>query len=190
MDITRAMQTKSDLTFEFLIERYRQPLAGAAYHLCGNWEMAQDIVQETFLDAYKGFGGLREPEKAGAWLYAILRRKAVAHRQMLKPDVELIFEPTAPYPGDTESLVRGIVIEQMDKLSREDREILAGKYLLGLSYQELADSLGIKEGTVRVRCLRAKERLRNALQGVGVKIPQKRVDTYPCNSAGGDNDGV
>ncbi|MDO8681868.1 MAG: RNA polymerase sigma factor [Armatimonadota bacterium] len=168
------MHTLNDFTFDTLVLRYRQPLTGAAYHLCGDREAACDIVQDTLVDAYRGFAGLREPEKAGAWLYAILRRKVIGYRRSRRPEVELLEERVVAGPEDAESLVRGIVIEQMLKLAEEDREILAGKYLLGLSYKELADSLGIKEGAVRVRCLRAKERLREILRGAGVKVPEKR----------------
>lgn len=169
------MQTA--VTFDSLIERYRRPLTAAAYHLCGDRDIAQDIVQETFVDAYRGYGGLREPEKAGAWLYAILRRKAISHHRSRKPEVELVVEPQTPGPGEAESLVRGIIIEQMGKLNRQDREILAGKYLLGLTYRELAESIGANEGVVRTRCFRAKERLREVLIGAGVKV-------------GGENDGL
>jgi RNA polymerase sigma-70 factor (ECF subfamily) len=138
--------------------------------LCGNLDEACDIVQDTLLAGYKGFAGLREPEKAGAWLYSILRRKVVERRRARKPEVQLLEEPATAGPDDTESLVRGIVLEQMCRLADEDREILAGKYLLGLSYRELAESLGIKEATARVRSLRAKERLREILRGVGVEV--------------------
>lgn len=162
-----------DQTFETLVQSYRQPLTRAAYHLCGDRDAACDIVQEAFLDAYRGFGGLRDPAKAGSWLYAILRRKAAAHSHARRSETGLYEEPVTPGPDDSESMVRGIVIEQMSRLSVEDREILAGKYLFGLSYKELADSLGIKEGAVRVRCLRAKERLRGILQGVGVRVPER-----------------
>jgi RNA polymerase sigma-70 factor, ECF subfamily len=168
------MQSSGDLTFESLVKRYRQQLTGAAYHLCGSSDAAQDVVQDTLLDAYTGFAGLREFDKAGAWLYSILRRKAIAYRRTRRPEVELTEECMAPQASGAESLVRGIVVEQMSKLSDEDREILAGKYLLGLSYKELAESLGIKEGAVRVRALRAKVRLGEILKGAGVEVPRKR----------------
>lgn len=161
-------------TFEEIVQRYRQQLTRVAYHLCGNREAALDIVQETFVDAYKGFAGLREPEKAGGWLYAILRRKAMNYHRARKPEVELMETHAVTEPDDTESIVRGIVIEQMSKLSNSDREILAGKYLLGLSYKELAESMCINEGAIRTRCLRAKERLGDILRGVGLDIPEKR----------------
>lgn len=164
------MEGSGQLTFDSLVVRYRQPLAAAAYHLCGDTDAAQDIVQDTLLDAYRGFDGLREPDKAAAWLYAILRRKAIAHRRARKPETELVFEPESPGHDDAESQVRAIILDQMTRIPSSDREILAGKYLLGLSYKELADSLGIREGAVRVRCLRAKERLRAVLRGAGVDV--------------------
>ncbi len=164
------MDPSGELTFDSLVERYRQPLAAAAYHLCGDRDAAQDIVQDTLLDAYRGFDGLREPDRVGAWLYTILRRKATAHRRSGKPEVELAFEPESPAPNDAEAQVREIILDQMTRIPASDREILAGKYLLGLSYRELAESLGIREGAVRVRCLRAKERLREVLHGAGLDV--------------------
>lgn len=154
-----------DLDFNELISRYRQPLTAAAYHLCGDRDAAQDIVQETLVDAYRGFASLRDRERVGAWLYAILRRKVYSHRQSRKPETELPPELPSQHPDLLEELTRGIVIEQLAVLPQDDREILAGKYLLGLSYQELAESLGLSEGAIRVRCLRAKERMRKALRG-------------------------
>lgn len=148
--------------------RYRRPLTAAAYHLCGDRDAAQDIVQETLVDAYRGFASLHDPDHAGDWLYTILRRKAYAHRQARRIEVELPPDLPSAQPDLLEDLTRGIVIEQIERLSRDDREILAGKYLLGLSYQELSESLGLNEGAIRVRCLRAKERLRKALRGTAV----------------------
>ena len=168
---------RTETTFDSLVEHYRRPLTAAAYHLCGDRDLAQDIVQETFVDAYRGYGGLRDLEKAGPWLYAILRRKVISHHRSRKPEVELLVEPQTPGPGEAESLVRGIIIEQMSKLSRQDREILAGKYLVGLTYRELAESMGVNEGAIRTRCFRAKERLREVLSSAGVKV-------------GGDKDGL
>ncbi len=154
-----------DPEFETIVNRYRKPLTAAAYHLCGDVDAAQDIVQETLLDAYRGYASLRDHSAAGPWLYAILRRKAYSHRQSKRPETELPPDLPSQHPDLLEELTRGIVIEQLAVLSQDDREILAGKYLLGLSYQELSESLGIGEGAIRVRCMRAKERLRKALCG-------------------------
>jgi RNA polymerase sigma-70 factor (ECF subfamily) len=167
------MLSPDKLTFESLVKTYRRPMTSAAYHLCNDREAALDIVQETLIDACRGFDGLRDPAKAGAWLYAILRRKAIAYRRSRRTYAELVTDCASAEPDDAGELVRDIVIEQMVKLSEQDREILAGKYLLGLSYKELADSLGVKEGVIRVRCFRAKERLREILSSSGVNITKQ-----------------
>lgn len=165
-------QTAQDRIFEELVTRYRTKLTGAAYHLCGDSEAASDLVQDTLVDAYRGLASLREQEKAGAWLFTILRRKALAYRREQRTDTELTCEPATPAPDSAESILRDLVISQMATLSREEREIVAGKYLLGLSYQELASALGISAGAVRVRCFRAKEKLRGMLSSAGVRVPR------------------
>lgn len=170
------MDSAHDRIFEELVHRHRQALTGAAYHLCGDWEAACDLVQETLLDAYRGLATLRDPQKAVAWLFTILRRKVFAYRRSRPREVELTEEPAIPAPDDNvESMVREIIIERMAVLAKEDREILAGKYLLGLSYQELAQALEINEGTVRVRCFRAKEKLRDVLRNAGIPVPKSKV---------------
>lgn len=168
------MDISDRIAFDSLVRNYRESLTRAAYHLCGDREAACDIVQETFVAAYKAFAGLREPDKASAWLYTILRHKVISNARARKPEVELVEDCATASTDDAQAQVRQIVIEQMSKLSEEDREILAGKYLLGLSYKELAESLGVKESVIRVRSLRAKERLRQILRGVGVTVPEKR----------------
>jgi RNA polymerase sigma-70 factor (ECF subfamily) len=156
-------------TFESIVAPYRKAMGAAAYHLCGDRDAAQDIVQETMLDAWRGFARLRDTGKAGAWLFTILRRKALAHRRACRRDTTLTEDLPAVGPESGAVLVGTIVREQMGRLTPDDRDVLAGKYLLGLSYAELAEALGVKEGTVAVRCFRAKERLREALQGCGVE---------------------
>lgn len=93
----RLMHTLLDLMFDSLVKRYRRSLTAAAYHLCGNPQAAEDIVQETFIDAYRGLEELHEPEKAGAWLYVILRRKAALYHRTRRPETELLIEQ--PLPG-------------------------------------------------------------------------------------------
>jgi len=173
------MHTAHDRIFEELVQRHRHALTGAACHLCGDREVALDLVQETLLDAYRSLDSLRDPQKAGAWLFTILRRKALAHRRARKAVTELTPELAAPAPDDVESMVRDIVIEQMTQLPREDREILAGKYLLGLSYRELAETLNLSEGAIRVRCFRAKEKLREVLSSAGVRVPPRSKPDQP-----------
>jgi len=166
---TQQAGAEGTLRFADVIDRYRRPLTAAAMHLCGDRESAQDAVQETFLAAFQCFSRLRDPDRAGAWLYAILKRKAADARRKCRDEAPIPDEFPAPPEEGADALVSAVVRDQLANLSREDREILAGHYLMGLSYREIGEALGIREGTVRVRCYRAKERMRILLQGAGVK---------------------
>lgn len=166
------MHTLCETNFDLVVQQYRQKLTNAAYHLCGDRETALDIVQDTLVDAYRAFGNLRETEKVGAWLYTILRRKVIDYRRKKRDVVELTEDSMVVDSDAADLLIKGIIVEQMSRLSEQDREILAGKYLIGLTYRELAESLGIKENAVRVRALRAKTRLGEILRGVGIDVPK------------------
>jgi RNA polymerase sigma-70 factor (ECF subfamily) len=151
--------------FRQLVERYQRPLIASARHILGDAEMAQDAAQETFIEAYRALGNLKEPAKFRAWLYGILRHRCMKVRDAAGP-------PTLPYDETSESAIpappeaseaASDVAEMLRLLPREDRELLAARYLQGLSYAEIAGALRITTGAVRVRCLRARERLRQLL---------------------------
>ena len=154
--------------FDEQMQKWRLPLTRAAYHLCGDREAALDLVQDTLLDAYREIDTLRDTQKCGSWFYAILRRKAIRYRNRRVIHAELPEQLASPQ--STQTATAAILCEQMSQLPEVDRELLAGKYLLGLSYAELGSALGVAEGVVRVRCFRAKQRLRKLLENAGLNL--------------------
>jgi RNA polymerase sigma-70 factor (ECF subfamily) len=152
-------------SFRVLVDRYQRPLLASARHILGDPEMAQDAAQETFIEAYRALGNLKEPAKFRAWLYGILRHRCMKVRDAAGPpslpyDETCETAVTAP-PGESEAASE--VAEMLRRLPRDDRELLAARYLQGLSYAEIAEALRITSGAVRVRCLRARERLRQLM---------------------------
>jgi len=147
--------------FEQLVARYQAPLAAAAYQLVGHAEDARDAVQETFIDAYRGLRRLRAPEKFRGWLFAILRRRCgyvLAHRRHEAP-LDDALRHAAPAAEETRALWDAI-----SRLPRADREIITARYYCELDYDEVARALGITVRAARMRCLRARERLREVLR--------------------------
>jgi RNA polymerase sigma factor (sigma-70 family) len=63
--------------FGRIVRRYQGMIAGAAYSVCGDLHVSEDVAQETFLAAWKSLSGLKEPEKLSPWLCQIARRKAL-----------------------------------------------------------------------------------------------------------------
>ncbi|HEX2950865.1 MAG TPA: sigma-70 family RNA polymerase sigma factor, partial [Armatimonadota bacterium] len=147
-------------TFGELVRRYHQSLVATAHYLLGQQEDAEDIAQEALLTAYRKLDTLHDPGKFRAWLFTILRnacRDHYAHRHPEEVTLEEVAETlAAPTPLESHEIMR-----MLEALPLADREVLSAHYLQDLSFAEVAEALGITENAARVRCSRARERLRN-----------------------------
>ena len=148
------------------------PHLDAAYNLARwivqNDQDAQDIVQEAFIRAFKGFHGFRGGN-GRAWLLTIVRNTAYTWINKRMPDQKLV-----PYVEERHADIISIdqsanesVIEKrrqdlsdaLERLPSEFREVIILYEIEGLSYKELALSLGVPVGTVMSRLSRARCRL-------------------------------
>ena len=169
-DIIRQVRRGELSAYGTLIDRYQQRLVAAAHHLLGDLEAARDAVQETFIDAYSHLDQLRDIERLRAWLFGILRHKV--QNQLAKRRNTVSWEE---HNVDDWLLVAGPeeaidLPELLSRLPVADREALAARYLLDLSYDEVARMLGTSSKNARVRVCRAKERLRALLAHVEEEV--------------------
>ena len=177
-------------SFEELAIPLFDQLYNFAHWLTQNRDEAEDLVQETYVKALKGFSSFQLGTNFRAWIYRILRNTFLTSRKGLKVTmtVPLDFDQQeeAPEPAieyDTpetlllarsshESLQRAI-----DELPVYFREILLLCEVEEMSYQEIADTLAVPIGTVMSRLSRARQTLRNQLrpqlqQEAGLRIPR------------------
>jgi RNA polymerase sigma-70 factor, ECF subfamily len=157
--------------FGELVRRHQTRALAAAQHLVGDREAAQDLTQEAFVEAYRGLWNLRQRDRFAGWLYGILRnrcRRFLARRppQTLSWEADVVPEPAAndPEPQSSE------LLPLLSRLPQESREVLAARYRHDMSYAEIAEMLGISVGSVRVKCFRAREALRELLAGDGDQV--------------------
>ena len=159
--------------FEALTRAHSGDLYRFAYWLCGHDSLAQDLVQETMLRAWKGLDTLREADAAKPWLLTILRREHARHHERKQLDtVELnegIPEDAAwaspERHGDAAELR-----EAMSKLPYKYREPLLLQVLGGMSCEEIANELGQQPGAVMTQLFRARQRLKSILQGERLEV--------------------
>jgi RNA polymerase sigma-70 factor, ECF subfamily len=132
---------------------------------------AEDLVQETYTKALRGFSSFQAGTNFRAWMYRILRNSFLSSKTGLKNTV--VFEEEEQEPAkDTltpESLLieqanREIVQQALAELPVHFREILLLCEVEEMSYQEIADTLAIPSGTVMSRLSRARKALRGVLQ--------------------------
>lgn len=145
--------------FEELVRALRYPMVSSAFHMTGNAEDAQDLAQEALVEGYRQLHTLRDGSKLRGWLFAILRNKCLRHLERRRHgaiSLEECGELPAPPPQPDDAQL----LECLNRLPWVDREILAARYLQDLPYTEVAGALGISVHAARVRCSRARERLR------------------------------
>jgi len=158
--------------FEGLVRSHYPRALAVAHGVLGADPAADDVVQESFLKAYEQLGALSEPAAFPAWLMRIVRNEAITwHRRHRRRGVRLDdAPPLAAREPETdghegERLARRQALRQaLPRLKASYREILTLKYEAGLSYDELAESLGVSVANVEKRLYRARQALLRLLE--------------------------
>jgi len=185
--------------FEQLVTAYQKQVYNLALRMAGNPEDAMDLSQEAFVKAWRGLSGYRYDSAFSTWLYRLtsnvcidfLRRqrksRTVSLRFVGEDDEEQELSLPDPAPGPEERVLaqmnREEIAAALNQLEPEYREALTLRVIHGLSYAEIADTLEIREGTVKSRIARAREKMRAQLLGAGnisgassSKKPERRTD--------------
>ncbi len=161
-----------DATFEDLAMPLFDQLYNFARWLTHDTMEAEDLVQETYTKALRGFSSFQAGTNFRAWMYRILRNSFLSSRTGLKTMVALdgeVDEIVLPAENTTpESILieqgdREIVQQAMAELAVPFREILLLCEVEEMSYQEIAETLAIPTGTVMSRLFRARKALRNMI---------------------------
>jgi len=162
--------------FEELLTRYDRMVYKVAYRMMGQKEEAEDIAQEVFVTVYRKIGLFDPTQKFSAWLYRITVNTCISRlRSRSKPDLTPFDETFIPdrIPGNRNGYDPLVVLEQKElrqqiwqamlNLSENYRAMLILRYQMGLSNQEIAETLGIKKDNVEVGMHRARKALRQQL---------------------------
>jgi RNA polymerase sigma-70 factor (ECF subfamily) len=153
--------------FEALVRAHSTELYRYAYWLCGQDALAQDLVQETFLRAWRSLDALRENVAAKAWLTTILRREhARLYERKPMPTTDIAdLELSDSAPGPEELGEDSVLRAAIGKLEPKYREPLVLQVLGGFSCTEIARQLDITEAAVMTQVFRARQKLKALLDG-------------------------
>jgi RNA polymerase sigma-70 factor (sigma-E family) len=158
---------------EFLqfARRRASPLHQSAYVLCGDWHLAQDLVQETLVKAYRHWPRVRRADDPDAYVRRILLNEARDRwRRREKAESVARFTVDPAVPDAAEDIVRrDRVLQALLELPFQQRATVVLRYLEGLSQAETAELLGCSEGTVKSQSSRALATLRKFLNRTEAK---------------------
>jgi RNA polymerase sigma-70 factor (ECF subfamily) len=146
--------------FEELVRAYQADVWRFAYHLTRDRALAEDVTQESFLRAFRFIGSYRGDAKFTSWLFRIGRNCAM---DALRTRSSNALKEHPPPPPVTDPVARAELGAALESVSEDHREPFLLIEVFGLSYQEAADVLQIKVGTVKSRMHRARLSLAHAL---------------------------
>ncbi len=160
--------------FASLVRKYQQQVHAFARRKIGDFQIAEDITQETFLQVYQKLETLDDPTLFSQWLYAIANRLCIAwfrkNRLQTEPLEEVCIlgierEPYSRYVASEHAKIaaeaqRDLVEKLLAKLKESDRKVITLHYFEEMTSSEIGEFLGVSENTVKSRIRRARQQLK------------------------------
>jgi RNA polymerase sigma-70 factor, ECF subfamily len=167
--------------FQALVERHRSMVYRVAYQFAGNHYDAEDIAQEVFIKVYRSLERFRQDAQLTSWLYRIVMNACIDHRRRQFPALAAPFGDEAEQrllstpeetPGPEDRAYAGelgqVLESEIGRLPHGQRIVFIMRHHQGLKLAEIADALGLAEGTVKRQLHAAVHRLRGALATANV----------------------
>jgi RNA polymerase sigma-70 factor (ECF subfamily) len=169
--VARVLRGDAD-AYADLVRQYRDRYARYALHMLGNREDAEEALQDAFTRAYRSLHRCEDPERFGAWLFRILvnrcrtmgARRGRRSRTFVSDDLAL-YEAAEEHPAER-SAWREEIERALSRLRAEQREAFLLKYVEELGYDEMSQLTGVGVSALKMRVMRACERLRELLSDV------------------------
>ena len=177
------LRVGDERAYEELLTRFQQPVYTLSLRLLNDEGEASDVVQEVFLKVFRNIGHFRGQSSLKTWIYRITVNEAHNARRWFfrhrRREVELDTDPyrtrswREAIPDNTRSPFEvafdreqaGIIQAALDRINPVFRSAVVLRDITDLSYEDIAEILGVSLGTVKSRILRGREALREELKG-------------------------
>ena len=163
-----------DTAFTELVKKYQKPVHALVWRKIGDFHIAEEITQDTFLKAYQGLATLKKPQSFASWLYVIaanhcstwLRKKRLQMQSLEETSPARLEKATysgyviAENERTAVEAQREVVKKLLARLQESERTVITLHYFGEMSSAEIGTFLGVSANTVRSRLRRAQQRLR------------------------------
>lgn len=184
LELLNAVLEGDATAYRGLVEKYQGRVYSMVYGMVRNREDARDITQEAFVKAYRSLSTFRLESSFYTWLYRIAMNLSIDFvRKRKRRETGGFDDSIATRDGDggiadihheegpSRQLERkelfGRIMDAMEKLPEDQRQVILLRELEGLQYKEIADVMGVPEGTVMSRLFYARKKLQKLLAGDG-----------------------
>ena len=174
IELIQRILAGDETAFASLIRKYQKQVHALAWRKIGDFQIAEDIVQETFLQVYQKLETLNDPTQFSRWLHAIVNHLCIAWHRKNRLQIqsleeihisEIETEPYSRYIASEHEKIsadaqRYLVERLLAKLKESDREVITLHYFEEMTSSEIGTFLGVSENTVKSRLHRARQRLK------------------------------
>jgi RNA polymerase sigma-70 factor, ECF subfamily len=179
--ILEFQKNNTERAFEILVQRYKNPLVNFVFRYLGDYESCVDVVQETMIKVYRYKDTYQSIAKFSTWIYTIAgnlaktelqrrKRRSILSINAFGKDNDEDYEiPDENYRPDTitDSGIKDEIIQKaFMKVSEAYRKAVILRDIQELSYEEIAEIMGITVGTVKSRINRGRAQLQKLLKGI------------------------
>ena len=187
--------------FASLVRKYQRQVHAFARRKIGDFQIAEDITQETFLQVYQKLETLDDPTLFSQWLYTIANHLCIAwfrqNRLQTEPLEEVCIlgietEPYSRYVASEHAKIaaeaqRDLVEKLLTKLKESDRKVITLHYFEEMTSSEIGEFLGVSENTIKSRIRRARQHLKKyeSIIREVLGIPIGAEDRYAKDLNGG-----
>ena len=166
--------TGDEDAFNTLVKKYQKNVHALAWRKVGDFHIAEELTQDTFLKAYAKLATLKNPRRFAGWLYVIANRLCIAWHRKQKPPMESLETTSGDEIAESsyrhyedkqreEASVeyrRGRVKNLLEKLPESERTVMTLHYLGEMTSKAISEFLGVSPNTVKSRLQRARNRLK------------------------------
>ena len=169
LELIRRVKSGETKAFDTLMQRYASRIYQVIYGMVHNSSDTQDLSQETFIHAYQGIRNFKEKYRFYTWLYRIAINLCINHWKHNKKAQLVPIENGESYADPNPATdpaamdLRRAVEKRLAQLPEEQKTVFVLRTFEDMSYQDIAEVLGISTGTVMSRLSRAREKLKGLL---------------------------
>jgi RNA polymerase sigma-70 factor (ECF subfamily) len=170
-EIIRRCRDGDESAFASLVDAYKDLVFALSFRLTGSRDLAEDLAQDVFLRVHRGLPYFRGEARLGTWIYRIVANLAAEPRFRRRPETSLdathegrpAREIASHDASFAEIELKDRLEKAMARLPEHYQLLVAGHYLKGVRYEDLAEAVGIPIGTVKTHLHRAKRMLRKLM---------------------------
>ncbi|RKU21918.1 hypothetical protein C6499_20505, partial [Candidatus Poribacteria bacterium] len=174
VDLIHRILAGDDAAFENLVNKYRKQVHSLAWRTIGDFHIAEEITQDTFLKVYQNLSTLKNPNQFSGWLYVIathqcrawLRKRRLETESLEDTNIDIIEGAAySKYIAAEQAKVsietqREVVKKLLSQLKESDRTVITLYYFGEMTCEEISRFLGVSTSAIKSRLSRARRRLK------------------------------